>query len=202
MKEEGFETGMQVMVGLPGETQDDLRETVSAIIGLAPSFIRIYPLLVIEETLLFEQFRLGGFIPDALDEAVAKAAFVYASAWAHGIGTIKMGLTENADLRARIAAGPYHPAFGYLVKSEAFRLAVLNRCEELGVAGEVLVRICPSDVPHLIGHRRSNIEKLRERGVSVSWNAEQALKAGHFAIEARGRTVEGDLADAVATTPV
>jgi histone acetyltransferase (RNA polymerase elongator complex component) len=56
LKEEGFETGMQVMVGLPEETDDDLRGTVSAIFSLSPSFIRIYPLVVIEETPLFEQF--------------------------------------------------------------------------------------------------------------------------------------------------
>jgi histone acetyltransferase (RNA polymerase elongator complex component) len=202
MKEEGFETGMQVMVGLPGETHDDVRETVSAIISLAPSFIRIYPLLVIEETLLFEQFSLGSFVPDALDEAVAKASFIYASAWAHGIGTIKMGLTENAALRARIAAGPFHPAFGYLVKSEAFRRAVSNKCEELGVMGKVLVRLCPSDVPHLIGYKRSNIEKLRDKAVLITWGTDQALKAGHFAVEAGERIVEGDLADALARTPV
>ncbi len=55
--------GMQVMVGLPGETLADLRETVSAMIALAPRFIRIYPLVVIEDTRLFERFKEGGLFP-------------------------------------------------------------------------------------------------------------------------------------------
>ncbi len=202
MKEEGFETGMQVMVGLPGETDDDLYETVSAIVSLAPSFIRIYPLVVIEETPLFEQFASGSFIPDALDTAVAKAAFIYASAWTHGISTIKMGLTENPALKAKIAGGPYHPAFGYLAKSEAFRLAVTNKCEKIGVKGEVLLHVCPGDVAHLVGNRRSNLEKLNSGAVSITWNTDQALKAGHFSIEAGGRSVEGNLGDALTRASV
>jgi histone acetyltransferase (RNA polymerase elongator complex component) len=111
---EGFEMGMQVMVGLPGETLADLQETVFAMIALAPRFIRIYPLVVIEDTRLFERFTRGDYSPDSLDTAVTKACFVYVSAWSHAIRTIKMGLTENEVIKEKIASGPYHPAFGYL----------------------------------------------------------------------------------------
>jgi histone acetyltransferase (RNA polymerase elongator complex component) len=201
MKEEGFETGMQVMVGLPGETDADLRMNVAEILSLAPSFIRIYPLVVIEETPLFDQFRSGAYVPDTLETAVTKAAYVYSSAWAHGIATIKMGLTENEALRSRIAAGPYHPALGDLVKSETYRLALENKCGEIGAKGGVSVRIYPGDTPLLVGHRRSNIEKLQKGGISISWETDQALKKGHFVVEAGGRKALGDLSNALARIP-
>lgn len=200
MKEEGFETGMQVMVGLPGETRGDIEELVRAISTLTPAFIRIYPLVVIEETPLLGWFDSGSFVPDTLDEAVAKAAFVYASAWAEGIRTIKIGLTENKGLKARIAAGPYHPAFGYLAKSEAFCVAVTNKCERSGIRRDVHLRVHPSDVAHLVGHKRSGLEKLKRELGSIAWSIEPSLRPGHFLIEAGGGSVEASLADGLART--
>lgn len=201
MKEEGFETGMQVMVGLPGETDEDIRELVSAILDLAPAFIRIYPLVVIKDTPLCELFDSGVFVPDSLERAVSKAAFVYVSAWSRGIPTIKMGLTENPLLASCMAAGPYHPAFGYLVKSEAFRLAVTSVCEGLRVDGGVHLHVCASDVPHLIGYKSSNMQRLGNRWGSIVWDGSPSLEAGHFVVQAGGKTVEASLTDGLARTP-
>ena len=128
LREEGFEVGLQAMVGLPGETPRDVRQTSEIVAELAPSFIRIYPLLVLHDTDLYREFVGGRFLPDTLESAVAKAVFIYVAAWNSGIRTIKMGLTENDVLKEKIAAGPFHPAFGYLVKSEAFCLALLQTC--------------------------------------------------------------------------
>ncbi len=106
LRAQGFETGLQVMVGLPGETPDDVRETAANIVDLAPAFIRIYPLLVIEDTPLCRDFRAGRFSPDTLEAAVAKSAFIYVSAWTHGIKTIKMGLTANDVLAEKVVGRP------------------------------------------------------------------------------------------------
>lgn len=201
LKEEGFEVGMQVMVGLPGETMADLRETVSAMTALVPWFIRIYPLVVIEDTALFETFRKGGYSPDSLEAAVAKASFIYASAWSHAIKTIKMGLTDNEAIKERIAAGPYHPAFGYLVKSEAFRLAFSKVCEEVGARGPVSATVSPCDVAHLVGHRRANVHWFKERGISIDWTIDRALAEGFFRVEVDGKRARGSLADGLATIP-
>ena len=48
----GFSVGLQVMVGLPGETADDVRTTARHLAELRPAFIRIYPLVVLRETTL------------------------------------------------------------------------------------------------------------------------------------------------------
>ncbi|MGD0656475.1 MAG: radical SAM protein [Syntrophorhabdales bacterium] len=199
--DEGFELGMQVMVGLPGETFADLQETVCAMITLAPCFVRIYPLVVIEDTRLFERFMKGAYSPDSLDTAVAKACFVYVSAWSHGIRTIKMGLTENEVIKEKIASGPYHPAFGYLVKSEAFYLAVLRVCEEMEARGNVAVSLSASDVPHLIGNRCTNLDRLREKGISIEWTADPALSKGFFRVRGKGKKAEGSLVDGLAMIP-
>jgi hypothetical protein len=195
-REQGFETGLQVMAGLPGETAEDVRQTAANIIALAPAFIRIYPLVVVEDTPLWRDFRAGRFSPDTLDAAVAKCAFIYVSAWAHGIRTIKMGLTENEVLREKVAAGPFHPAFGYLVKSEAFCLAVLAARAVSGLSGEARVSVSRRDIPHLTGHRRANIGRLAKVGIA-GWGEAAGIGEGRFVIESGGESAEGSLADAL-----
>ncbi len=200
LKDEGFELGLQVMVGLPGETYNDLAETAASIIALAPAFIRIYPLCVIEDTPLLEAFNRGAFSPDSLETAVTKATFIYVRAWEKGIRTVKMGLTENEVLRHRIAGGPYHPAFGYVVKSEAFYLAVLRTCMEAALSGGVQVLLNPRDVPHLVGLKRFNLKRFREKGIEPLWSGLQT-PPGHFAIQAGGKKVSASIAKALAMIP-
>ncbi len=200
-RNEGFEVGLQVMVGLPGETSGDVRQTAQTVGRLAPAFIRIYPLLVLRDTPLYDDFSAGRFVPDALDGAVSKAAFISLTAWRRGIRTIKMGLTENDVLKEKIAAGPFHPAFGYLVKSHAFCLALLQNCAASNIRGIVHLKIRPGDEAHLTGYKSANIARLKESGVFPSWEKDGTLEAGHFSIECDGKTVRGSLADALAMIP-
>ncbi len=200
LREEGIETGLQVMVGLPGESAQDLRDTVSSLVRLAPSFIRIYPLVVIEGTTLAGRYKQGVFLPDSLEAAVAKAAFIYAAMKRHGIRTIKMGLTENDVLKEKIMAGPYHPAFGYLVKSEAFRAAVISTCRKEGFSGNVRVLLNRTDVPHLIGYKRTGLQKLKEQAILAEWT-ESDVAESSFILEASGKRAKGEVG-AVAMIPL
>jgi hypothetical protein len=196
-RDAGFETGLQVMVGLPGETADDVRHTAANIIDLAPAFIRIYPLVVVEDTPLCGEFRAGRFAPDALETAVEKSAFIYVSAWTRGIRTIKMGLTANEALREKTAAGPFHPAFGYLVKSEAFCRAVLAQAASAGFAGDVRLSVNRRDIAHITGYRRANVGRLTEAGIAPEWREAVGIEEGRFVIESGGKTAAGSLADAL-----
>jgi histone acetyltransferase (RNA polymerase elongator complex component) len=199
LAQHGFDVGIQVMAGLPQETFDDVEQTAFQVVRLAPSFIRIYPLIVIQDTHLYRLFKEGRFQPDEIDKAVRKSAFIYATAWKYGIKTIKMGLTENDVLKERIAAGPFHPAFGYLVKSETFRRAVENKCHATGISGRVLLTLNHRDVPHLFGLRRSNIERLNKVSIAVNWIVDNMMIPGHFLVDSVAGTVPGDLTDALAT---
>jgi len=197
LKEAGFTMGIQVMVGLPGETPGHVKQTAGCMVRLEPSLLRIYPLVVLKDTVLFDLFTRGQFAPDTIGQAVRKAAFIYATAWRHGIKVIKMGLTENDVLREKIAEGPFHPAFGYLVKSEAFCVALLERCRMEGLTGDLLVGLHQSDIPHLIGPKRQGIERLRKEGLNVEWSVPGEAAPGRFTIEGRLTRTSGSLTDAL-----
>ena len=99
-------------------------------------------------------------------------------------------------------AGPFHPAFGYLVKSEAFCLAVLARHASSGFAAQARVSVNRRDVPHITGYKRANLKRLAASGIAPGWTEGEGIEEGCFAIESGGRMVEGSLTDALsALTP-
>ena len=64
----GFNVGLQLMCGMPGQTAASFLATVAQSIDLKPNFVRLYPLLVIKDTPLEESYRRGEFKPLAVEE--------------------------------------------------------------------------------------------------------------------------------------
>ena len=123
LKQCGFHTGIQLMVGLPGQTFASVQETAEEVCRLHPDIARIYPVLVIAGTVLADQYRQGRYEPLALEEAVEQAAWVYDKLENAGIRVIRTGLQPDAELvrPGNVLAGPFHPAMGELVKSRLYR---------------------------------------------------------------------------------
>ncbi|MEG1930747.1 MAG: radical SAM protein [Anaerovorax sp.] len=106
----GFQLGIQLMVGLPGDTYEkDLfsaRETVK----IGPAIARIYPTIVIEDTGLYDLQASGAYTALSQGEAVRRSKDVYLILKEAGINVIRIGLKNTF--------GAYHPAFRQLVESE------------------------------------------------------------------------------------
>jgi histone acetyltransferase (RNA polymerase elongator complex component) len=193
---EGFQVALQVMVGLPHETMEDIRETVANIISLKPFYIRIYPLAFINGTPLADMYKAQKFVPITFDEANHRAMLIYLNALQHEIKTVKMGLTDNEVIKEKIIGGYYHPAFGFLVKSEAFFHAVMAKIAETGFSGEVTVFLNNRDISHLLGHKRCNIIRFNEAGFSITWQTTDILP-GTFMLKSRGGETTGKVFDAL-----
>ncbi len=120
VKQKGFELGVQLMPGLPGWNEASLRLNRSALKTVKPHLLRLYPLIVIQGTPLEDMFHQGKYSPLTLRQAVAQCADYFPLAEANGIRIIKLGVPSN--LRSEdVVAGPWHPAFGELVKKELIR---------------------------------------------------------------------------------
>jgi len=192
---EGFTVAFQVMVGLPGETRTSLSLTGDWIERLRPSFLRIYSLVVLRKTPLADLYEKGLFHPISLDEAIDRTAYISLEALGSGIETVSLGLTENERLIKNLIAGPYHPAFGYLVKSRIFRYALEKRLGEQDER-EVVVEINSRDIPHLVGYRRENICLFERDGFRVAWKT-GAMEEGTFTIHGNRSSVKGSILDAL-----
>jgi len=117
LKKTGFTVGAQVMCGLPGDSTTRLMATAKKIAGLAPDFVRIYPVLVIRGSGLEKIYRDFTYKPLSLAKGVALVCRMKTIFDRHNIKVVRMGLQPSDELAANVVAGPYHPSFGELVAS-------------------------------------------------------------------------------------
>lgn len=164
LKAYDFKFGIQLMYGLPGDSETKFLESVDEAIKLRPNCVRIYPALVIKETELAELTLGEHYSPIPLDEAVAVVAKAYKRFTVNDIPVIRLGLqkTDLIDLGADIIAGPFHPAFGALVMSFLFFDALSNYLNQYGHHDELKVLVNKSQASFVSGQGKTNWIKLSE----------------------------------------
>lgn len=147
LRQSGFQTGVQLMVGLPLQDWRSVQQTAALAAALRPDVARIYPVLVIKDTPLAEQYAAGSYAPLMLEEAVAQSAEVYEALTQADVQVIRIGLQPDEELCApgNILAGPFHPSMGELVKSRALRRRLTPRLQSLAERGVRYVEArCPA----------------------------------------------------------
>ena len=93
----GFTLGHQMMVGLSESTRLDVLNTAKDLAKLKPKMIRIYPVLVIRNTELEEEYKKGEYEPVSLTGAVEVCKELYYFFEKKKIKVIRIGL-QNTDL--------------------------------------------------------------------------------------------------------
>jgi len=169
IKEQGFALGLQMMVGLPGDSREISLATGMELVSLEPDFVRIYPVLVVEGTPLAEAYRQGSYLPLALEEAVETCAELLLVFNRAGIPVIRLGLqpSQEIDYDGKVLAGPFHPAFRELVESRvAYRQVadLLEKAREQGleITGELVLAVPARDVSIIRGQRNANLSALQK----------------------------------------
>lgn len=128
----GFTVGLQLLPGLLGDSWDTIMKTAIEISQLQPDFVRIYPVLVIENTELAEQYKAGIYEPLSLELALQYCSFLKTWFESYQISVIRTGLqsTEELDAGHSLLAGPYEPAMGELVTNEQWRQRIEHCLDE------------------------------------------------------------------------
>ncbi|SMD04649.1 Radical_SAM C-terminal domain-containing protein [Desulfocicer vacuolatum DSM 3385] len=168
LKAYGIHTGMQMMVGLPGDTFRTALETAEAICRLKPDFMRIYPLIVLEGSVMTRWYRQGRYIPMELSESVTLVKELYKIFNQHKIPVIRMGLQASDLLQdpQSMVAGPWHPAFGHLVFSELFLDRTLDEIEKkypMTVPEQLILTVHPASHSRLRGDKNHNMKILQSK---------------------------------------
>ena len=165
LKEFGFSVGVQMMIGLPGDTEEKAVKTAEALIALKPDIARIYPALTIKSTYMEEMFLKGEYQPLTLDEAVELSKKLLILFESNGINVIRIGLqpTENINSGKDIVAGPFHPSMRHLVESLIYRDMLVYLLEKEGEKKEITLVINPKNVSELVGLKKSNIDYIKSK---------------------------------------
>ncbi|MBI5590175.1 MAG: radical SAM protein [Deltaproteobacteria bacterium] len=162
----GYEVGIQMMVGLPGDDDAGTISTGRQIAALYPDFVRIYPAVVLEHSPLANWYRKGQYVPLSLSAGVSLVKKLYLMFQNSNIAVIRMGLQATADLAngSILLAGPYHPAFGHLVIAEIYRDRVVELLKtSTSAMEEVTLRVNPKRISAMRGLKNENIHYLKNR---------------------------------------
>lgn len=161
-----IELGLQVMLGLPGDTAETFEATMEKVIQIQPKTLRIYPTLVIQNTELEALYKRGDYEPIPLEEAVLQVANILPQIIQANIKVIRIGLQANEELNTNaFVAGPYHPAFGELVMDQCVFNEVKTFFEihkETIQKLDCQIILCgnQASIQRLIGHKKKNKEKI------------------------------------------
>lgn len=129
----GFELGLQLMIGLPGDTTEKDLFSARELVAISPSIARLYPTIVINDTALYELYLAGKYTPLTQEEAIFRTKEMAKIIEAAGINIIRIGLkstdviTDSAS--GSILGGTFHPAFRQLVEGEIARDILENQLQ-------------------------------------------------------------------------
>ncbi len=155
----GFSLGCQMMIGLPGQTEEsslaDL-ERIASLKACFPPTLRIYPCLVLEGTHLARSWREGEYAPLTVENAARWAGKLLRRAESLGFAVQRIGLQETESLAKSVLAGPHHPALGELARSAALAL----RLGEEKPKGPWSVK--KEKISWMRGHRNFGLALLQE----------------------------------------
>jgi histone acetyltransferase (RNA polymerase elongator complex component) len=161
LKHRGFEVGLHLMIGLPGDSLDRFLQTLDQVIDLNPDFLRIHPALVLKGAPLETLWREGKYSPLTLEEAIQWLKKGLLKIEKASISVARIGLQTTKDLENLYLAGPHHSALHQLVDSEIY-LDMATRLFETHPNGSEPVLFChPGDISNVRGQRNTNIQKLR-----------------------------------------
>ena len=182
IKESGFNLGLQMMIGLPGDNAEKSIFTAQEIIRLGAECTRIYPTLVIKDTELEQFFLEGKYAPLSQEEAISRVADLVPLFITAGVKILRIGLHPSEGLldKTSLVAGPFHVAFGELVFSEIWRRLISTMIFENGKRNILTLTVSSGMSNAAIGHKAMNKAMLQENFRKVVFDESPDLKGFEY----------------------
>ncbi len=165
IKEAGLKLGVQVMLGLPGDTLERSICTAEKLIRFKPETARIYPTLVIKGTEIARQYKKGRYRPLSMEKAIEQAARISDIFEAAGVKVIRIGLHPSKDLDSKtvMLSGPFHPAFGEMVRARQMRNRIIKLVKNRFIANRSCIEIhMPGEMFSLVSGHKGEEKKFLE----------------------------------------
>ncbi len=169
--------GLQMMIGLPGDTFEKSQKTAKDIVALAADNTRIYPTLVIKGTALEKMYIEGKYKPLSIDEAVNWSKDIIRVFEENNVNIIRTGLHPSEELSSEksLIAGPYHPSFKELVLTEIWYDIIKEKIENISNR-EFIIKINDKQLNYAVGYKGKNRDYIISKGNKVKFIAEPNLK--------------------------
>jgi len=187
LKTYGFRVGIELMPGLPGDSKDIVYSTITEVLGLYPDMVRLYPALVIRGTALAHAYSEGAYHPLSLNDAIEICMESCIRLENAGIPVIRIGLMSSPSLleKGQIIAGPWHTAFGFLVRSGIYHKNIEPELPNPGEASYIRIIVPKRDIPLLRGYKNQGLKAIEAKtGAMVAGiEADDTIAQGRVKVE-------------------
>lgn len=165
IKKAGIPFGIHLMTGLPGDTPEYDIASALKTVELGAAMARIHPAVILKGSLLEEEFLLGNYKPQTIEEALDILWKIYVILYRGEITINRIGICLYGDEINNVVSGPYHPAIGDLVKSRVALEILTSLNKRSGFSGKVDI---PMNLKQFFtGYKRCVIEGATSRGIRV-----------------------------------
>ena len=165
----GFSLGQQMMVGLPESTRTDELNTAKDLAKLKPKIVRIYPVLVIKDTELEQEYISGEYEPLGINQTVEICKELCNFFEKKRIKVIRIGLQTTDTIinptveGSQVVAGPYHENLRQLIDSSMYYDILKEKIKKVdSKAKEIQITINPKMINAVVGYKRENIKKIKD----------------------------------------
>ena len=187
LKKHDFKVGVQLMPGLPGDSESIFKNTIEKVIDLGPDMARIYPAIVIKGTELASIYNAGRYSPLTLNKAIMICSEGCITLEDNGIPVIRIGLMSSPSLLrdGEILAGPWHSAFGFLVRSYIHHKKIDSFLPRFGNLANIGIKAPIREIPLVRGYKNEGIRLMEEKsGAKIIYiKPDDSVAAGWIEVE-------------------
>ena len=182
----GFKLGLQMMIGLPGDSFEKTMQTAQGIIGLGAHCTRIYPTLVIQDTPLETIYKSGKYMPLSITEAVDWCKHLMKLFIENNVTILRMGLHPSEGLITgnSLVAGPFHVSFKELVLTALWKDIIEENIKEK--SGEkLMIEVSSTSINAAVGYQSANKKHLQKKFKFVTFKINHNLRGNEVNVKRR-----------------
>lgn len=180
IKDNNFELGLQMMMGLYKSNEQKDLYTANEFIKINPDTVRIYPTVVLKNTLLESLFKLKEYVPLDVDNAAKNGAKLLKLFYDNNINVIRFGL-HSID-KDSFVSGAFHSAMSELAQGYIYRNIIK---EKIYNKGFYTIFVNDKDLSKAIGQKKSNIEYFKKKHIFLNILADEKIEKYKIKIKER-----------------
>ena len=184
---EDITLGLQMMIGLPFDSEEKDFQTAKDIVNLGAKETRIYPCIVVKDTELEKMYRQNVYKSLSIEKAIEISSKLYSYFIENHVKVLRIGLHTSDELdNEAYVAGPYHKNFAEMVFSHIWReklthdlfLEDTRPCASTVETEnkKIIINVPASQINHAIGWNGENKKMLSEWFSSVEFRVAETQR--------------------------
>jgi len=184
IRKEGFVLGLQMMIGLPEDSQERSMQTAQRIVEFGAKESRIYPTIVIRGTNLAKLWEQGKYQALSTEEAIEQSAKLLQFFEENKVKVLRVGLYPSDELseQGEAVAGPEMPHFKEKVLSRIWKNNLVNGLDFSKKEKSLNVAVNPTEYNFAVGFAASNRKYLESYFPKVKFIMNPKLEGRNYEV--------------------